>query len=202
MPEITTDPALLALTALAAYLLGAVPFGIVIARLFGLGDLRKIGSGNIGATNVLRTGNKTAAALTLVLDAGKAGIAVLIARAALAEDAAQLAGFAAFLGHCFPVYLGFRGGKGVATFLGTLLALWWPLGLAACAVWLAIAKLFKVSSLSALVAAVMAPGLAWGFGHPDLVILSLLLGILVFFRHKENIIRLLNGTEPKIGAKN
>jgi glycerol-3-phosphate acyltransferase PlsY len=202
MPEITTDPALLALTALAAYLLGAVPFGIVIARLFGLGDLRKIGSGNIGATNVLRTGNKTAAALTLVLDAGKAGIAVLIARAALAEDAAQLAGFAAFLGHCFPVYLGFRGGKGVATFLGTLLALWWPLGLAACAVWLAIAKLFKISSLSALVAAVMAPGLAWGFGHPDLVILSLLLGILVFFRHKENIIRLLNGTEPKIGAKN
>ncbi len=202
MPEITTDPALLALTALAAYLLGAVPFGIVIARLFGLGDLRKIGSGNIGATNVLRTGNKTAAALTLILDAGKAGIAVLIARAALAEDAAQLAGFAAFLGHCFPVHLGFRGGKGVATFLGTLLALWWPLGLAACAVWLAIAKLFKISSLSALVAAVMAPGLAWGFGHPDLVILSLLLGILVFFRHKENIIRLLNGTEPKIGAKN
>jgi glycerol-3-phosphate acyltransferase PlsY len=202
MPEVTTDPALLALTALAAYLLGAVPFGIVIARLFGLGDLRKIGSGNIGATNVLRTGNKTAAALTLVLDAGKAGIAVLIARALLAEDAAQLAGFAAFLGHCFPVYLGFRGGKGVATFLGTLLALWWPLGLAACAVWLAIAKLFKISSLSALVAAVMAPGLAWGFGHPDLVILSLLLGILVFFRHKENIIRLLNGTEPKIGAKN
>jgi glycerol-3-phosphate acyltransferase PlsY len=202
MPEVTTDPALLALTALAAYLLGAVPFGIVIARLFGLGDLRKIGSGNIGATNVLRTGNKTAAALTLVLDAGKAGIAVLIARALLAEDAAQLAGFAAFLGHCFPVYLGFRGGKGVATFLGTLLALWWPLGLAACAVWLAIAKLFKISSLSALVAAVLTPGFAWGFGHPDLVILSLLLGILVFFRHKENIIRLLNGTEPKIGAKN
>jgi glycerol-3-phosphate acyltransferase PlsY len=202
MPEITTDPALLALTALAAYLLGAVPFGIVIARLFGLGDLRKIGSGNIGATNVLRTGNKTAAALTLVLDAGKAGIAVLIARALLAEDAAQLAGFAAFLGHCFPVYLGFRGGKGVATFLGTLLALWWPLGLAACAVWLAIAKLFRISSLSALVAAVLTPGFAWGFGHPDLVILSLLLGILVFFRHKENIIRLLNGTEPKIGAKN
>jgi glycerol-3-phosphate acyltransferase PlsY len=202
MPEITTDPALLALTALAAYLLGAVPFGIVIARLFGLGDLRKIGSGNIGATNVLRTGNKTAAALTLVLDAGKAGIAVLIARALLAEDAAQLAGFAAFLGHCFPVYLGFRGGKGVATFLGTLLALWWPLGLAACAVWLAIARLFRISSLSALVAAVLTPGFAWGFGHPDLVILSLLLGILVFFRHKENIIRLLNGTEPKIGAKN
>ncbi len=202
MPEITTDPALLALTALAAYLLGAVPFGIVIARLFRLGDLRKIGSGNIGATNVLRTGNKTAAALTLVLDAGKAGIAVLIARALLAEDAAQLAGFAAFLGHCFPVYLGFRGGKGVATFLGTLLALWWPLGLAACAVWLAIARLFRISSLSALVAAVLTPGFAWGFGHPDLVILSLLLGILVFFRHKENIIRLLNGTEPKIGAKN
>ena len=202
MPEITTDPALLALTALAAYLLGAVPFGIVIARLFGLGDLRKIGSGNIGATNVLRTGNKTAAALTLVLDAGKAGIAVLIARALLADDAAQLAGFAAFLGHCFPVYLGFRGGKGVATFLGTLLVLWWPLGLAACAVWLAIAKLFRISSLSALVAAVLTPGFAWGFGHPDLVILSLLLGILVFFRHKENIIRLLNGTEPKIGAKN
>jgi glycerol-3-phosphate acyltransferase PlsY len=125
-----TSPArgVLALVAVAAYLLGSVPFGIVMTRLFGLGDLRQIGSGNIGATNVLRTGNKTAAALTLILDAGKGGIAVLIARALWARMRPRLAGLAAFFGHCFPVFLGFRGGKGVATFIGTLLALFWPAG--------------------------------------------------------------------------
>jgi glycerol-3-phosphate acyltransferase PlsY len=136
MPEITTGAGLLALTALLAYLLGAIPFGIVMARAFGLGDLRQIGSGNIGATNVLRTGNRPAAALTLVLDAAKGGVAVLIARASLGEDAAQLAGLAAFLGHLYPVWLGFKGGKGMATFLGTLLALAWPVGIAACLIWL------------------------------------------------------------------
>ena len=123
-------------TAIAAYLLGAVPFGIVAARLFGLGDLRQIGSGNIGATNVLRTGNKPAALLTLVGDIGKGAAAVLIARYFLGDTAAQIAGFFAFLGHCFPIYLGFKGGKGVATFLGTVLALSFPVGLAACATWL------------------------------------------------------------------
>ena len=133
MPALTTAPLMLAVVAVLAYLLGSIPFGIVITRIMGLGDLRSIGSGNIGATNVLRTGNKRAAAATLLLDAAKGGVAVLIARYAFGEDAAQLAGLAAFLGQLFPVWLGFKGGKGVATFLGILLALAWPVGLAACA---------------------------------------------------------------------
>ncbi len=201
MPEITTAAPLLGLTALLAYLLGAIPFGIVIARLFGLGDLRAIGSGNIGATNVLRTGNKAAAALTLIGDAGKAGAAVIIARVVLGEDAAQLAGFMAFLGHCFPVYLAFKGGKGVATYLGTLLALVWPIGLGACLIWLAIARLFRISSLAALVTALLTPALAWGINRPDVLILLAALGLLIWIRHHENTIRLLNGTESKIEAK-
>ncbi len=201
MPDITTSFELLAAVALVAYLAGAIPFGIVIARIFGLGDLRKIGSGNIGATNVLRTGNKLAAALTLILDAGKGAFAVLIARALLGEDAAQLAGFAAFLGHCFPVYLRFKGGKGVATFLGTLLALAWPIGLGACLMWLFIAATFRISSLSALFAALMTPAIAWGAGREDVLILTILLGILVWIRHAQNIIRLLDGSEPRIGTK-
>lgn len=201
IPDLTTPPALLALAGLGGYLLGAVPFGLVLAWAFGLGDLRKIGSGNIGATNVLRTGNKLAAALTLILDAGKAGAAVLIARATLGPDAAQLAGFAAFLGHCFPVYLKFKGGKGVATFLGTLLALFWPLGLAACATWLVTAKGMKISSLSALVAAATSPIWALALGQADATLLCLALAILVFVRHRPNIERLLAGTEPKIGQK-
>jgi len=201
MPEFVTAPQLLALTALAAYLLGAIPFGIVIARLFGLGDLRQIGSGNIGATNVLRTGNKPAAALTLVLDAGKGGVAVLLARASLGDDAAQIAGFAAYLGHCFPVYLGFRGGKGVATYLGTLIALAWPIGLGACLIWLATALLFRISSLAALVAALLAPALAFGLGPRDMLVLMVALGLLIWLRHRGNIIRMLDGTEPKIGTR-
>ena len=130
MPEIVTSPILLILVGVMGYLLGSVPFGLVITRALGLGDLRSIGSGNIGATNVLRTGHKGAALATLLLDAGKGAIAVLIARLAVGEDAAQLAGGMAFLGHLFPVWLGFKGGKGVATFLGTLLALAWPVGIA------------------------------------------------------------------------
>jgi glycerol-3-phosphate acyltransferase PlsY len=142
MPEIASPPAVLLLWAALGYLLGSVPFGLVIARALGLGDLRAIGSGNIGATNVLRTGNKGAALATLLLDSGKGAAAVLLARATTgAEDAAQVAGLLAFLGHCFPVWLGFRGGKGVATFLGTLLAAAWPLGLLACAAWAATAAL-------------------------------------------------------------
>jgi glycerol-3-phosphate acyltransferase PlsY len=201
IPALTTAPTLLALTALAAYLLGSVPFGIVMARLFGLGDLRRIGSGNIGATNVLRTGNKLAAFLTLISDAGKGAAAVLAARALFGPDAAQVAGFAAFLGHCFPVYLRFKGGKGVATFLGTLIALAWPVGLAACGLWAATAAVTRISSLSALVAAGLSPVAAYLLGRADVVVLALALAALVFYRHGENIRRLRAGTEPKIGRK-
>lgn len=200
MPDLVTFTPLLALAALIAYLVGAIPFGTVIARLFGLGNLRDIGSGNIGATNVLRTGNKLAAFLTLILDAGKAGAAVLVARSILGEDAAQVAGFFAFLGHCFPIYLKFKGGKGVATFFGMLIALYWPLGIAAGAVWIFIAYTFRFSSLAALMASLMAPAIAWGLGRPDFLVLTVVLTILVWVRHSENITRLLNGTESKIGA--
>jgi acyl phosphate:glycerol-3-phosphate acyltransferase len=201
MPDIVTDPDLLILTAVLAYLLGSVPFGIVITRALGLGDLRKIGSGNIGATNVLRTGNKGAALATLLLDAGKGGIAVLIARAALAGDAAQLAALAAFLGHLFPVWLGFRGGKGVATFLGTLLALDWRVGLAVCATWLVVALLTRISSLSALVASASAAGWLFLFGQGQMLVLAVLLAVLVWVRHVANLKRILAGTEPKLGKK-
>ncbi|QXT41337.1 glycerol-3-phosphate 1-O-acyltransferase PlsY [Gymnodinialimonas ceratoperidinii] len=201
MPAIETSLPLLGLTALLAYLLGSVPFGLVMARLFGLGDLRRVGSGNIGATNVLRTGNKPAAFLTLVLDAGKGAIAVLVARAAFGEDAAQLAGFAAFLGHCFPVFLGFKGGKGVATFLGTLLALAWPIGLAACATWAVTAALFRISSLAALVAAALSPVMAWLLGVPTAIVFCAALASLIFIRHHANIARLARGEEPRIGKK-
>lgn len=201
IPALETGPALLAATAVLAYLLGSVPFGIVMARLFGLGDLRKIGSGNIGATNVLRTGNKLAALLTLVLDAGKGAIAVLAARVLLAEDAAQLAGAAAFLGHCYPVFLRFKGGKGVATFLGTLIALAWPVGLAACALWAVTAALTRISSLSALVAAALGPVAAMLLGQASVALLCIVLAVLIFARHHENIARLLAGTEPRIERK-
>jgi glycerol-3-phosphate acyltransferase PlsY len=202
MPGIESNLPILLLWALVGYGLGSVPFGIVLTRAMGLGDLRGIGSGNIGATNVLRTGNRTAAALTLILDAAKGAVAVLIARAAGAEaDAVQLAGLAAFIGHCFPVWLGFRGGKGVATFLGLWLALAWPVGLACCATWAATAAVFRISSLSALVAAaasavwviVLTPGSA--------LMLALILTALVFWRHHANIARIRAGTEPHIGGK-
>jgi glycerol-3-phosphate acyltransferase PlsY len=201
MPEIDVSGGALLLTALLAYLLGAVPFGLVMARLFGLGDLRKIGSGNIGATNVLRTGNKTAALLTLVLDAGKGAFAVLLARAVLGEGAAQVAGFFAFLGHCYPVTLRFAGGKGVATFLGTLLALYFPAGLAACGVWLITALIFRISSLAALMAAASAPVLLVVLGKPSALLLGAALAVLIFLRHRANIARLLAGEEPRIGKK-
>jgi glycerol-3-phosphate acyltransferase PlsY len=201
LPVFETSAALLAVTAALAYLLGSVPFGLVMARLFGLGDIRQIGSGNIGATNVLRTGNKPAAALTLLLDAGKGGIAVLVARALLAEDAAQIAGFAAFLGHCFPIFLGFKGGKGVATFLGTLLALFWPAGIAACLTWALIAGVFRISSLSALVAAALSPVWISVLGMPSAGVVTALLAALIFLRHDANIKRLIAGEEPRIGRK-
>ena len=201
MPQITTDPALLALVAVLAYLLGSIPFGIVITRAMGLGDLRQIGSGNIGATNVLRTGNKRAAFATLVLDAAKGGIAVLIARWLLAEDAAQLAGLAAFLGHLFPVWLGFKGGKGVATFLGTLIALAWPVGLAVCATWAVTALVTRTSSVAALLAAASSSFWLFWFGEGRMLILVIVLTVLVYLRHAENLKRIKAGTEPKIGQK-
>jgi glycerol-3-phosphate acyltransferase PlsY len=201
MPEFTSPVLSLVIVAVLGYLLGSIPFGVVITRAMGLGDLRKIGSGNIGATNVLRTGNKAAAAATLLLDAAKGGAAVLIARAWIGPDAAQVAGLAAFLGHLYPVWLGFRGGKGVATFLGTLLALAWPAGLAACATWAATAAISRISSLSALVAAALSPIWLLVFGHRDMVLLSIVLAVLVFLRHSANIARLRAGTEPRIGVR-
>lgn len=201
MPALTSDPLMLILVAALAYLLGSVPFGLVITRAMGLGDLRNIGSGNIGATNVLRTGNKPAALATLLLDAGKGGVAVLIARALVGNDAAQVAALAAFLGHLYPVWLGFKGGKGVATFLGTLLALSWPVGLAACASWLVAAVLGRISSLAALVAAASSTIWMLFFGQGQMMILGIILTLLVYWRHAANIRRLREGTEPRIGKK-
>ncbi len=201
IPALTSGAGALILWALLGYLLGSVPFGVVITRLMGLGDLRQIGSGNIGATNVLRTGNKAAAFATLILDGAKAAVAVLIARALAAEDAAQLAGGAAFIGHLFPVWLGFRGGKGVATFLGTLLALAWPVGLATCLTWLATALITRISSLSALVAAALAAIWALFLGHAEMAALAVVLATLVYWKHLPNIERLRAGTEPRIGRK-
>ena len=187
--------------AILGYLLGSVPFGIVITRGLGLGDLRQIGSGNIGATNVLRTGHKGAALATLLLDSGKGAIAVLLAYWLGGDTAAVMAGAGALLGHCFPVWLGFKGGKGVATFLGTLIALYWPLGLAACAVWLVTALVTRISSLSALVAVGTSPLLALLMGQALIAAAALFMAALVFWRHKENIARLRAGTEPRIGRK-
>lgn len=199
-PPIDTAPVLLAAIGIAAYLLGSIPFGVLITRAMGLGDVRKIGSGNIGATNVLRTGNKGAAAATLLLDAGKGAVAVLIARAIAGEDAAQLAGFASFLGHIYPVWLRFKGGKGVATFLGNMLALAWPIGLACCAVWVIMVLLTRISSASALVASLSAALWCYLYGPSTMIGLALALALLVWVRHAANIGRLLTGKEPQIGV--
>ena len=201
MPEfdLTIMQALLVLV--AGYLLGSVPFGMVMARVMGLGNLRDIGSGNIGATNVLRTGNKKAAFLTLVFDAGKGAVAVVLARFLLGETAAQLAGFAAFLGHLFPVWLRFKGGKGVATFLGLSLALSFPVGFAACMTWLVTALIVRISSAAALMSAAMAPIWCAFLGYPVGVVLTAVLGALIWWSHRSNIVRILAGSEPKIGKK-
>ena len=201
MPALESPIAILALWALIGYALGSIPFGVILSRIMGLGDLRQIGSGNIGATNVLRTGNKTAAAATLLLDGAKGAVAVLIARAFAAEDAVQIAALASFLGHCYPVWLDFRGGKGVATFIGLALALAWPVGLAACATWLATALVFRFSSLAALAAAGFSPLWAILLGHGTIALLCLVLAILIYARHWGNIRRLRDGTESKIGKR-
>jgi glycerol-3-phosphate acyltransferase PlsY len=186
--------------AILGYLCGSVPFGLLLTRAAGLGDIRAIGSGNIGATNVLRTGNRWLAAATLVLDGAKAALPVLVARYYWGEEAAMIAAIAAFLGHCFPVWLGFKGGKGVAVMIGSLLALSWPVGLIFCAVWLVIAFAQKMSSLAALTAAATAPIFAFVIVNEWLAGAVAVMAILLFFQHRTNIARLMAGTEPKIGA--
>lgn len=201
MPPVDSTLTVLILWGVIGYLLGSIPYGMILARLMGLGNLREIGSGNIGATNVLRTGNKTAAALTLVLDAAKGALAVLLARVFAGEDAAQLAALAAMLGHCYPVWLGFRGGKGVATFLGLMLALAWPVGLACCVAWLIGAGATRISSMGALAAASSSTFLLVIMGYGYILLLGIALTIIVFWRHRANIYRIRAGVEPKIGQK-
>ena len=189
------------LAALAGYLLGSIPFGLVLTKLAGLGDIREIGSGNIGATNLLRTGRKGLALATLLLDGGKGAIAAAIAWALIGETAGLIAGFAAVLGHNFPVWLKFKGGKGVATTLGAVFVMAWPVGLGACATWLVMANLFRISSLAALTALALAPVYALLLGKPDQAIMFAGLAVLGFIRHETNIRRLLKGEEPKLGKK-
>nr|WP_249209039.1 glycerol-3-phosphate 1-O-acyltransferase PlsY [Magnetospirillum sulfuroxidans] len=187
--------------AIGGYLLGSIPFGLVLTRAAGLGDIRAIGSGNIGATNVLRTGRKGLALATLLLDGGKGAIAALLALFVLGPQAMLVAAFAAVLGHNFPVWLSFKGGKGVATTLGTLMACSWPAGVACCVTWLAIAGLFRISSLAALVALAASPLYAWYFAGPETAAMAAGLALLGIFRHKANILRLVRGEEPRIGNK-
>jgi glycerol-3-phosphate acyltransferase PlsY len=189
-----------ALAAVFGYLLGSIPFGLLITRAAGLGDVRKIGSGNIGATNVLRTGNKGLAALTLLLDALKGTAAVLIA-GRYGTDLAIVAGLFSFLGHLFPAWLGFKGGKGVATYLGVLAGLMWKVALIFAAVWIAVALTFRYSSLAALVAAAAVPLSLLLMGYQDFAVVFALMSIIVFIKHRANISRLLEGTEPRIGSK-
>lgn len=184
------------------YLLGSIPFGLVVTRLGGAGDIRQVGSGNIGATNVLRTGRKDLALLTLLGDGGKGIVAVLLARHVFGETAAALAGGAAFLGHLFPIWLRFKGGKGVATFFGVMLSAAWPVGVMAAITWLAVAALLRLSSLAALTAVALTPLFALATDQAlPMVVLAAFMAVLVFVRHKDNIARLRTGTEPKIGAK-
>jgi glycerol-3-phosphate acyltransferase PlsY len=198
----------LGLVAIGGYLLGSIPFGVILTRAAGAGDVRNIGSGNIGATNVLRTGRKDLAIATLVLDAGKGAVALLVARYLFGEAAGAIAGGAAFMGHLFPLWLGFKGGKGVATFFGLILAACWPLGLLAATTWLTVAFALRYSSLAALIAAAATPFYALlplsmlGLPAPaPILILAIFTAILIYIRHHENIARLLKGAEPKIGAK-
>lgn len=202
------SPAMIAAALTGGYLLGSIPFGVIATRLGGAGDVRTIGSGNIGATNVLRTGRKDLALITLLGDGGKGAFAVLLAWLATRDGTVEqqavltaLAAGAAFLGHLFPVWLRFRGGKGVATFFGTMLAAAWPVGLAAAASWLVVAFLFRISSLAALVAVALAPALALLLDRPAATaLLALFMALLVYVRHADNIRRLVKGDEPRIGG--
>jgi glycerol-3-phosphate acyltransferase PlsY len=181
------------------YLCGTIPFGLILTKSAGLGDIRSIGSGNIGATNVLRTGNKKVAALTLVLDALKGTLPALLMGWLYGPQAAVLAGLAAFFGHLFPMWLGFKGGKGVATTIGVLFGLYWPLGLVFIAVWIAMAVIFRMSSLSALTASLLSPIAAWLVGQNSLVVPAAIMGAAVFITHRANIARIMKGEEPRIG---
>jgi glycerol-3-phosphate acyltransferase PlsY len=191
----------LPLSFVLGYLLGSIPFGLILTKLAGTQDLRSIGSGNIGATNVLRTGRKELAAATLLLDMLKGTVAVVIAGHFGGPNAAMLAALGAFLGHLFPVWLSFKGGKGVAVYIGVLIGLYWPAALAFCVIWLATAIISRYSSLSALVASVVTPIFLWWFDHAALAALFALLTLLLFYMHRENIRRLRAGTEGKIGQK-
>jgi glycerol-3-phosphate acyltransferase PlsY len=181
------------------YLCGTIPFGLILTKSAGLGDIRSIGSGNIGATNVLRTGNKKVAALTLILDALKGTIPALLMGYLYGPQAAILGGLAAFFGHLFPMWLGFKGGKGVATSIGVLFGLFWPLGLVFIMVWIFMALLFRISSLSALTASLASPVAAYLAGRTDLVLPAAVMAVAVFITHRANIARILKGEEPRIG---
>ncbi|MGF9562217.1 glycerol-3-phosphate 1-O-acyltransferase PlsY [Neorhizobium sp. JUb45] len=183
------------------YLLGSIPFGLLLTRAAGLGDIRSIGSGNIGATNVLRTGNKKLAAATLLLDALKATAAAVIAYLLFGKDAATLAGFAAFMGHLYPVWLGFKGGKGVATYIGTLLGISPWMVLVFAGVWLSMAKITKYSSLSALVATLVIPVVLWFINEPRVALVMAIMTVISWWKHEANIRRLIAGTESRIGQK-
>jgi glycerol-3-phosphate acyltransferase PlsY len=191
----------LAVAFVIGYLLGSIPFGLILTRLAGTQDLRSIGSGNIGATNVLRTGRKGLAAATLILDMLKGTAAVLIAGLYDGPNAAMLAAFGAFLGHLFPVWLKFRGGKGVATYIGVLIGLFWPAAVLFCLLWLAIAFTTRYSSLSALIASLATPIFLWWLSQPALAALFVILTLLLLYKHQENILRLVSGNEGKIGKK-
>jgi acyl phosphate:glycerol-3-phosphate acyltransferase len=191
-------PMLAILALVLGYLSGSIPFGLLFTRWAGLGDVRSIGSGNIGATNVLRTGNKKLAALTLVADAVKGTVPILIMKALGGESAGLIAGLAAFAGHLFPVWLSFKGGKGVATNIGILFGLYWPLGFIFLAVWLIMAFLFRISSLSALTASALSPLWAWFLDRPALVLALIVIGIFIWIMHRGNIVRLVKGEEAKI----
>jgi glycerol-3-phosphate acyltransferase PlsY len=191
-------PALALLSIVIGYLSGSIPFGLLLTRWAGLGDVRKIGSGNIGATNVLRTGSKKIAAATLLLDALKGTVPVMLMRYVGGETAGILAAFAAFAGHLFPVWLKFKGGKGVATYIGVLFGLAWPLGVIFLVIWLAMAFLLRISSLSALTAAALSPVAAWAMGRPLLILPALALAAVIWWTHRANIGRLIKGEEPKI----
>ena len=199
LPEFTSKPEVLIAACAFGYLAGSIPFGILISKILGLGDLRKVGSGNIGATNVLRTGNKLAAFLTLLFDFSKGICAVLIVRQYFGEDAVQVSAFSALAGHCFPIWLKFRGGKGVATFLGVALSLFFIMGIICCFVWLLVAVLKKMSSLASLISSASAPIAAIFLNQPNTIILLVLMVGIVVFRHKQNIDRIIKGVEPIIG---
>ena len=209
MPADSLSPVLIAAAVVGGYLLGSIPFGVIATRLGGAGDVRSIGSGNIGATNVLRTGRKDLALITLLGDGGKGALAVFIAWLLTRNAGTQaqalltsLAGGSAFLGHLFPVWLKFKGGKGVATFFGTLLAAAWPVGIAAGATWIVMAALFRISSLAALTAAALAPIYVFLLDRPyPIAVMALFMALLIYVRHKDNIGRLLKGQEPRIGGK-